>query len=977
MAKTSGGQVSNLLREQRPTLLMVGTGEPLDAAIRKALDAKGLFVESCASLAVQRAVRVAAPDLVLLVGDAARDQGRRVLRLLANHPATSVIPVVVLSDEPSLDDKLIAFRHGAVGVVPRSASADEIAGRIAKLAIELPDRKGGAAGELGEASFEELMSLVRQELHSGILSVHSPGMETDGVRVVLGAGRPVAAALKEFVDRLKPHVSESESLRYSFHEAPGGRLQFLDLETKSGDLSVLDGRRVLVVDHDPGRADALTQELRDRGATVVVTDPAGESLARAQGLDPEIIVFDAATLDGPDFELVRRIRRDLRLRWASLLLVNWSEIWPDRSHAIDMEKFAHRVAPLVEQVTELRDLAERRDQFDTRLEITGPGRLLRTLIGVNRTLHATISHSRIMVEVDIAEGLIVGAVAHLPDNRNLEGLEALAALMAIGSGRVRVEQRPRPNVANIMAPVDDTLAQAAELPLPIKPSVYPGANRESDPPTGLTTKIPTAGVPDLGVAGPLTPLPESALTWDDPAEEERHPDLVETNPAAEAYQPDLSTPPHVETDEPTSSDLLGKTGRLAEATAPGGDLAEAAGKRAAELDALGEVSEPPMEIRDSMLEEPDEDDIETLPPTAGQPVAVELPPDPKPPIGVIPDLPISDFPVRVEPSAVKPEGLGARQESIPDKTEPMSLEPGWPVSTPPPPPTSRGPLYAVLGVLVVLSVGTATFFVMRSLGGTDPVTTHTGAEPENGSGESEGSEPENSENGTPANRASEPSTSETGTSETGTTETGTTASGTAETASDSEHGAPEEVETGDRETTEGSDAEDSDPEHRDPEHRDPEHRDPEDRDPEAAGTEEDPDEASEAAETTETEVATIDPNRSASSLIREAERMVRDGRTLEAAPLFERALELAPNDNHVLAGMAEVHLARGEAAEAVEYAQRAVALRSRRASYRVILAEALLGSGNRQEARGHLQRAIQLDPGNARASRLRARIEAE
>ena len=89
----------------------------------------------------------------------------------------------------------------------------------------LPD-----AEELGEATFDELVDLVSRELRSGILSVQ--GKDGEAMRIVLGAGRPVAAAVEEFVRRMRPLVSRAEPLTYEIHAPTGGAVGLLDAEAR-------------------------------------------------------------------------------------------------------------------------------------------------------------------------------------------------------------------------------------------------------------------------------------------------------------------------------------------------------------------------------------------------------------------------------------------------------------------------------------------------------------------------------------------------------------------------------------------------------------------------------------------------------------------------------------------------------------------------------------------------------------------------
>ena len=173
--------------------MMVGSGDPMDAALKVALDRRGLSVETAALETLETSVHVTAPDVLLLVGDAAEDGGLVALTVLGGGASAAAVPVVLLAKDERLESRMHAFRHGAVAVVPRSASADAVARRIADLAQELNERVDDKGGEIGEATFDELIELVKKELRSGILSVSAPGGEGP-TRVVLGAGRPVAAS---------------------------------------------------------------------------------------------------------------------------------------------------------------------------------------------------------------------------------------------------------------------------------------------------------------------------------------------------------------------------------------------------------------------------------------------------------------------------------------------------------------------------------------------------------------------------------------------------------------------------------------------------------------------------------------------------------------------------------------------------------------------------------------------------------------
>jgi DNA-binding response OmpR family regulator len=500
-----------------PTLLMVGEGEPMDAALRVALDRHGLHVEECVG-DVKSAVRTAAPDVVFLVGNAAADGGRAILDVLAIDPVTNVVPVIVLGHAEKLDSRLTAFRAGAVAVVPRTASADQIATRVAEVTRELGERSDAHQDALGEATFDELVSLVAQELRSGILSVGRANKPGEPMRIVLGAGRPVADAVEEFVRKLRPLVSRAEPLVYELHASTGGPVGLFDPEPGShGDLGILKGLRVILVDGDASRADTLAQQLRAQGSTVAVADPSARGLERARGLDPEVVIVDAAGIEGPGFEVVRAIRSDVRLRWAAMLVAPWADIWPESAHGPDLAELVERIRPLVVHDHALRDRALAEASFDTRLEATGPSRLLRVLASLPGPFHVSLRNRKATVELDIAEGLVVGARATRAAGDVIEGTRALAAMLVMASSRVHIERRTNPSIANLMAPVEEALAQASKETAPIPMSAPP-------PPidggrAGAKKPFPTASEvgrsvfeDDADSSGPRRPPPQLMRT---------------------------------------------------------------------------------------------------------------------------------------------------------------------------------------------------------------------------------------------------------------------------------------------------------------------------------------------------------------------------------------------------------------------------------------------------------------------------------
>ncbi|MDF3068562.1 MAG: Basic proline-rich protein [Polyangiaceae bacterium] len=481
-------------------MLLVGSDAGFEPALRVALARHRVYVETTTADAAVETVIVTAPDLVLLANEAATDGGRALLTKLAASPSSSVVPVAILDDNPALDQRLQAFRHGAAAVIPRSASMDAIAEQIARLAREIPER-GEALGQVGEATLSEFVSALTSELRSGILSVQPGDASQEPVRLVLGSGRPLAAFIDDFVTRVRRHVVHAEPLKYEFDDRAGGTVKLLDpseLEMAAVDTSV-KGLRVALADDDSARADSVAQELRSRGAIVVVTDlrPSDARFARLRQVDPQVLIAGEHHLQGHGYELLRRMRKDTRLRWASLLVVKWEEIWSDTLSVPALDRLQAALSSLAEADTSLVDLAALGKAFDTRLEITGPARLLRSLVTTPKAVRVTVANPRLTASIDLSEGLVVGASAHAPHDpsRTYDGALALSGLLVLSSGRVHVEPVQQPAVTNVMSTIDVSLNMAETEVAPIAPSIpMPHSPSLPQPPEPALPAPP--GVPD-------------------------------------------------------------------------------------------------------------------------------------------------------------------------------------------------------------------------------------------------------------------------------------------------------------------------------------------------------------------------------------------------------------------------------------------------------------------------------------------------
>ena len=129
-------------------MLLVAPGERMARALTRYLLEHRVQVEDSSIEEVMATAFVSAPDLLVLAGDAAADAGAQVLAALAANSVTATLPVVLIT-EGDPHRQLSSFRHGVVAVIERSASADEMARRIAAVAHGLPERSGETEGTFG------------------------------------------------------------------------------------------------------------------------------------------------------------------------------------------------------------------------------------------------------------------------------------------------------------------------------------------------------------------------------------------------------------------------------------------------------------------------------------------------------------------------------------------------------------------------------------------------------------------------------------------------------------------------------------------------------------------------------------------------------------------------------------------------------------------------------------------------------------
>jgi len=421
-------------------VLVVGD-EALATELLQALRHLGLDATAARTAEGVHAVVQDAPDLVVLVGSARRGGAGQLLEPLSGQPGSAVVPVVLLGDTaelPALGAPQRAFTQGVVGRVQRELGAAGIAAEVQRILRDLPERSNEARGVVAEATLDELVDLLSRELQSGVLSVHG---EREA-KIVLRAGRPVSGSMDAFVDQVRPMLAQAEA-PYAFVSHPAPRIDSLPPlrgAPRPDALDALRGTRLLVVHEDRSTANAWAKALQHHGAQVRCLTQ-GSELDEARRLDPQVLIVEAAAIEGRGSWLLSTVQREPRLRWAATLVVPEVALHNPSHDELYLDTVAEKVNRLTEPHRELARQAQSGQTFETRLELIGPAQLLRVLCESRRSFALKIVHPNAHFDVLVSAGevLEVRGLRRDRGTQGLEGREALSLICELRSGRVTVQ----------------------------------------------------------------------------------------------------------------------------------------------------------------------------------------------------------------------------------------------------------------------------------------------------------------------------------------------------------------------------------------------------------------------------------------------------------------------------------------------------------------------------------------------------------
>lgn len=449
----------------RPTIALIGS-DSLCASVATDLKERKWKVQSASRDNALECVRKHAPDLVALFDEGSPQERAALLNLFALDPVAAIVPVVIVSPNADLSEKLDAFRAGAIETISPEVGGDGVVTRIIKVLEELPKREGEIVGTVGETSLNDFVNLLSERIRAGIVSIHSQHADTDSMQLIIGSGADVSKTLEDFIGRLRPLVAKKD-VKYSIQESLGERLQFLEADAKErAPLSTFESVRIALFGSKNDDTETLGSALVEHGASVTVHTSIKSELDSLDRIDPDVLICTDELFKVEAQHFFRSLHKNRRLRWATLVIIQ-EETWSKSlSSSAGLERIAGKMQAALAPLRDLQVRAKVERAFDTRLALLGPSRVLRALSALPDAFRLSIvNEAEESFELETKAGMLLGAAGKV-SGHNLVVKDALRAFIGLSRGRLHIEKVESTKFSNIMLPVE----QALELRQSISPT---------------------------------------------------------------------------------------------------------------------------------------------------------------------------------------------------------------------------------------------------------------------------------------------------------------------------------------------------------------------------------------------------------------------------------------------------------------------------------------------------------------------------
>jgi DNA-binding response OmpR family regulator len=426
--------------------------------------------------------RAHAPDL--LVVDADLPRAPELVETLLDDPLTEPLPLVVVGTFRTAE---ASARFVALGVA-KTLAKPVAPGALRRACDELLDARDGRTVRitLGEPTLEQLADRLGDELKRAL--VESVDRPARSLRVPLGEGTEVLGALWGAIARVQEIVAAKTGGAVRFGgEAPEGAVALAPwlhddvpatgrspARGRGGAVDVrLHGRRVVVVDDDPGVTWFLADLLRGAGCDVHEALDGRAALDLAFRVEPEVVISDILMpgLDG--FALSRALHRDVALRDVPVILLSWKEDLLQRVRELGASAAAYMRKESDSRVilARVREVLRPRARIEARLRGAGEvrgrldgitARLLLEMVGAaRRDARVAVRDACFLYEVDLRGGHPRKATRTASDGGYVRGERALASLLGVSAGRFAVSTSAEP----IRGELTGTLSEQLVRPL--------------------------------------------------------------------------------------------------------------------------------------------------------------------------------------------------------------------------------------------------------------------------------------------------------------------------------------------------------------------------------------------------------------------------------------------------------------------------------------------------------------------------------
>jgi CheY-like chemotaxis protein len=406
-----------------------------------------------------RLARSSAPDLVLADYRVALHPEIDFIARLRADPLTDLVPVFVLIPAGKPYDAAKLRQAGVDHVVFKPVDGWALLRAVGAM-LQGPEKHGSALDGLSEATVDEVVDRVTQEIRHGLSESLQSGRER---KIPLGEGHEILAAAWSAIGRIRAHLSNRSAGGIRFRDGPrrGGPavLALVDGDSYPDDgtaLPSLDGRRFLVVDDDPGVRWFFAGLLKEAGALVAEASNGQQALEAARQSRPDIVISDILMPGIDGFMLCQEFKRDVILADVPVILISWKEdllarmreLQAGASGYLRKEAGATQILECVYQV--LRPIERLEAQLRTggevrgRLDGLGVLTLLKTVGRERPNARVTVRDARSLFEIDFRKSEIAALTKTATDGSFVRGQVALQQLLAARSGRFAVVQSDAP-----------------------------------------------------------------------------------------------------------------------------------------------------------------------------------------------------------------------------------------------------------------------------------------------------------------------------------------------------------------------------------------------------------------------------------------------------------------------------------------------------------------------------------------------------